>query len=357
MKIQSFQINSARYRKYICFLLLCVLIAGILIVLAGSKAHAAQFLNRSVTVDSPVAGDTVQYVFAFDYNSAVPVGSLRFQFCDTPLAMEPCNIPIGLDTQNAALSTQTGEVGYSVYSQTQNTIIMGRSAQAPLNNPSSYTFTNIINPSANSQVVFVRLASFTSGDGTGTVISEGSVATTTTPDVEIFTQVPPVLLFCVATVINSDDCSDMSGNYTDLGELSATETASFTNQIQARTNARSGYTIQMTGNTLSSGIHTIPALSNPTASFVGTGQFGLNLTTNTVPAIGADPSGSGINAIVNPRYNIGNQYLYNDGDLLASTTNSTRSRKFTASYIVNVPENQPLGVYSSTITYVCIGSF
>lgn len=333
-----------------------VVVVVILIGLFG-HAEATEFTDRSLMVQTPAAGQVTDYTFTFGYSVASPLGSVTYEFCDMPLPLDPCVAPVGLDVQAASLTAQTGETGFSIVSQTSNTIVMGRTAQIPAAGPSMYTFSNVTNPTGDAQVVFVRLQSFSSNDGTGAFIDEGAVATSTTRDVEIYTQVPPVLIFCVATVINDTECADMSGNYHDAGELDATQTAALSVQMHARTNARSGYTIQMTGNSMASGIHTIPSVAVPTPSFVGVGQFGMNIAANTVPAIGTDPVGPGLNAIVNPSYTIPNQYLYNDGDVLVTSTNPTRDRKFTMSYIVNVPETQPLGVYTTTITYVCIGSF
>ena len=334
---------------------------AMLIVLAsfifGRSAIASEFSDRSVMIDSPVAGQTTQYAFTFGYTSPAPVGSVKFQFCDMPLPLDPCVTPAGLDVQNAVLTSQTGETGFTIFSQTQNEIIIGRPAQVPGAGPSTYTFDNITNPSGENQVVFVRLTSHSSSDATGPFLDEGAVATTTTPDVEIYTQVPPVLIFCVATIINDPDCTDMSGNYTNVGELRNNQTAKLAVQMQARTNARSGYSIQMTGNSLASGTNTIPPITVPSPSLIGVGQFGMNLASNTNPSIGGAPVGPGINAVINPSYTTPNLFSYTSGDVLVSSTNPTRNRKFTMSYIINVPESQPIGVYTTTITYVCIGSF
>jgi hypothetical protein len=357
----TFKRNSTHYKRRLKlwlavfgFIALSVCVG--LTTISGN-VEASEFENRSLYVETPIAGSVVAYEFSFEYTPPTPVGSIKFLFCDTPLPTQPCNIPAGLDVGAAALSSQTGEIGFAILSQSQNEIVLTRPSQVTVSGASTYIFGNITNPSGENQVVFVRLSSYTSTDGTGIKIDEGAVATTTVPDVEIYTQVPPILIFCVATVVNDSECTDLSGNYADLGELRSTQTSYFTNQMQARTNARSGYTIQMTGNTLTSGIHSIPALAVPTGSFVGVGQFGMNIAANSNPPIGSAPSGPGLNAIINPSYTTPDLFAYNNGDVLVSSTNPTRSRKFTMSYIVNVPAGQAYGVYSTTITYVCIGSF
>lgn len=320
-------------------------------------AAASELQNRSLRINTPVGSATAQYIFTFSYVSGAPVGSVAFEFCDTPLPAQPCVLPTGMVVHNVFLGTQTGDMGFTMQSRTTNRVVIGRAPHVPWPGSSSYLFDNVTNPSPEPQTVFVRITTYSSSDGSGAYIDEGVVASSTEQDVEVYTQVPPILIFCVATVIRDDECSDMEGNYTDLGQLSATKTSKLTAQMEARTNARSGYSIQMMGNTMTSGVNTIPALTAPTSSVPGIGQFGMNMTTNSSPVVGADPSGPGANAIVNAAYMTPNKFLFQDGDVLVTTLNPTRSRKFTMSYIVNIPTEQALGVYSTTVTFICVGSF
>jgi hypothetical protein len=56
-------------------------------------------------------------------------------------------------------------------------------------------------------------------------------------------------------------------------------------------------------------------------------------------------------------YDQPNFYRFDSNDVLVSTTQPDNSRTYTVSYIANVPTNQAPGVYATTITYVCTGTF
>lgn len=321
------------------------------------QADAVRFQNRGMYINSARGGDTTYYVISLQYTTPANVGSLRLEFCDNPIPSLPCNIPPGLDVSSGTLAAQSGETGFSIGEQTQNLIVLTRPPSMTGPALSSYRFDNMHNPDGTHQDFYVRMTSHASTDGSGPLIDYGSVTATTTPEIELTTQVPPILIFCVAQQINDDDCTDMQGNFVNFGELTPNQTFYTSSEIQARTNAQYGYSIAVTGTTMTSGVRAIPAITTPTESFQGVGQFGLNLADNNSPDIGANPTGPGINGNVVAPYNESNKFLFNSGDIVATSDNVTRSRKYTASYIVNVPADQPPGVYSTTITYTCLAGF
>ena len=121
-------------------------------------------------------------------------------------------------------------------------------------------------------------------------------------------------------------------------------------------NAQSGYNVSLVGTTMVSGNNEIPALSTGDVSRPGTSQFGLNLTANSTPAGGSLPSGPGLaNPVSN--YATADTYRFVNGETLVSTIGPDDVRLFTASYIVNIANSQPAGIYVTTITYVCLASF
>lgn len=321
------------------------------------RTDAARFANRGMYINSARGGDTTYYTISLQYTTPDNVGSLRLEFCDNPIPSLPCNVPPGLDVSNGTLAAQSGEAGFSIGQQTQNLIVLTRTPSITGNALSSYRFDNMRNPNGTHQDFYVRMTSHGSTDGSGPLIDYGSVTATTTPEIELTTQVPPILIFCVAQQINDDDCTDMQGNFVDFGELRSNQTYTASSEIQARTNAFFGYSITVTGTTMTSGIRSIPAITTPTESFRGVGQFGINLAANSSPDIGADPVGPGINGNVVAPYNTPNKFMFNNGDTVATSDNVTRTRKYTASYVLNVPANQPPGVYSTTITYTCLAGF
>lgn len=345
---------------------LCLILLMVWVV--AQPARAAKFTNRSMYINSARASDTTYYIISFQYTTPANIGSVKMEFCTTPIPSFQCVAPSGLDVSNAVLSAQSGETGFSIGSQTANEIILSRTASLA-SGLSSYRFDNVINPDGTGGGAdprepehektnfYVRLTSHVSNDGTGAEIDFGSVANMITPEVGIYTQVPPILIFCAAGTINDDECTDMDGDFVNFGELEPDQTYYTKSEFQAFTNAQYGYSVTVVGNTMTSGIRSIPALTAPTQSLVGVGQFGINLAVNSNPAIGAGPVGPGINAIPNADYTTPDEFMYSEGDFLVTSSEVTMTRKFTVSYILNVPEDQAPGVYSTTLTYICLAGF
>ncbi|HET7827693.1 MAG TPA: hypothetical protein VFK97_02395, partial [Candidatus Saccharimonadales bacterium] len=122
------------------------------------------------------------------------------------------------------------------------------------------------------------------------------------------------------------------------------------------TNAGNGYSIYMQGTTLTSGNDVIDALSSPSIATAGTNQFGLNLRSNLLPAVGQDPAGPGT-GLPTTDYNQPDRYKFVSGDVIASSSTTEDYRRYTVSYIADAGKTQPPGVYVSTITYVAVGNF
>jgi hypothetical protein len=122
------------------------------------------------------------------------------------------------------------------------------------------------------------------------------------------------------------------------------------------TNAGDGYSVTVTGTTLTSGNNTIVSLTTNDVSRPGTAQFGFNLRANAAPSVGSNPSGPGVGA-PSSNYNQPDSYRFADGDIIIANSVPDDVRLYTASYIANVPPTQAAGVYVSTLTYVCLAEF
>jgi hypothetical protein len=216
---------------------------------------------------------------------------------------------------------------------------------------------NVVNPTDMSHSFAVRMSDYASTDASGPLIDLGSVVSAINLDITIETQVPPMLLFCVGQAVDLG-CNSTNGiHYQNLGNLSSEAPLYTQSQMSAATNASGGYVITANGPTMEAGTHVIDALTNPTASAPGNSQFGINLRENSSPAVGEEPVGASTNAIVAPGYNTPNAYQYHDGDVVASASEVSLFRRFTVSYIINVPPNLRPGDYTTTITYICTGRF
>lgn len=326
------------------------------------RADAARFSTRGLYINSAKAGDTTWYELTLAYTTPSPVGSLRLEFCDNPIPDFPCEVPPGLNVSGAALGAQTGQTGFALSYQDDNLLVLSRTPSVTSGGLSTYRFDNMVNPSGDDQDFYIRITSHASTDATGPYIDFGSVSNTTVRGTDIYTQVPPILTFCVGKTV-SLDCELVDDNLVDFGELQpGEETYVTTSEMAARTNGRYGYNIYVTGTSFTSGIRQIPALTVPTESFVGVGQFGFNLVMNSDPTgiganVGADPAGPATNVTLNGDYVISDHYVFRDGDLLASSNYVTPPKKYTSTYVLNIPEDQPAGHYSTTITYICLAGF
>ncbi len=347
---------SPRKKLGVSLCTLLLLVAGVL--LFTRPVSAIQLLNRTLKLSSSIAGLQTTYTVGFQHQSTVPIGSVRVQFCaNDPLIGQPCTAPAGLSLSGASLASQIGMTGFTIHpSTTANVLVLTRTPSAsPAQVVASFELTNVVNPSV-AGTYFARLESFSSTDASGTHVDYGGVAFNINRDLTIQATVPPFLLFCTGLTISNYDCGTATGNYIDFGTFSSAQTSSKTMQFLVATNAEYGYAVRVSGPTLTSGVNTIPGLSNPDVSRKGVSQFGLNLRGNTTPTVGSEIEGSGsangTSGYVSPNY-----YKFVDGDTIASSTTTDSYRLYTVSYIVNVASDQRPGIYVTTLTYTALASF
>ncbi len=316
-------------------------------------AEGAGLSPRDIQVGSSGQGVTTSYTIQATTATQDNIGSIKFEFCT--LATGVCSVPAGVVTTSATLSAQSPG-GFTLDASTNGAPFITR-APANINAavPLSYTLSTVTNPSAANSTYYVRITTFTGIDGVTGPVDNGTVAMSTAQPVQLTGVTPEILVFCVGTSITTD-CTTVSGTTIDFGDFSPTATRSGTSVMQAQTNAANGYTITVNGTTLSSGVNTIPGLAAQTASSLGTSQFGLNLRANTVPSVGADPSGVG-SGTNDANYNTVNQYRFVSGDSVAQAGVPTNANTYTSSYIVNIGGAQAAGVYTATMTYICTASF
>ena len=247
------------------------LIALLLAVLflAAPVTEAKRFQDRSLYMQSSEPGVTTSYKVSFSYMSPNPVGSLDMQFCIDPIPYHPCVAPPGIDVSDAILTGQTGESSFTILSQTANRIILTRSPTMGISQASSYNFEGIVNPTDNGQAFSIRLKSHASGDASGAQIDFGSVRGQVASGIVIETQVPPMLVFCVAEEV-SENCTTTNDNYyVDMGQLNPSTTLTAQSQMAVGTNASGGFAITANGTPLSAGTNVIDGMTTPSASTPG----------------------------------------------------------------------------------------
>lgn len=325
---------------------------------SAPKVYSAELIPKSMTIsDSVVGAAGVTYSLDFTYATGGAVGSVLVQFCqEGPLPLTPCTQPSGFDASAVVLSSQTGETGFTIYSgSTANEVILTRPPAAVSSGAAStYTLTDLQNPSSIG-AVYVRVLTFASSDATGPATDTGGLVLAINERPNVTAEVPPFLAFCLGESITGLDCSSVTEPFSDVGTLGPLVTGAAQTQMLAATNGEGGYTLWVIGGTMTSGNNTLPAMAGG-PSQQGVSQFGINLRANNAPIVGQDITGPGT-ATIAPAYNQQNQFRYNSGDTLATTTVPDDYRKYTVSYIVNVAAGQPGGVYATTLTYICLGNF
>ena len=329
----------------------------VLFIFIAPASAAMRFQERSLYMNSSLPGATTSYTVGFRYMSPQPVGSVDMLFCVDPIPYHECVTPPGLNVSNATLSTQAGESNFAILSKTTNHIVLSRTTSSIPTISSSYKFDNIVNPTDTSQSFSIRLKSLSSNNGTGGQIDFGSVKGQVTDGIELATQVPPMLIFCLAEEV-VDNCGGTNDvYYTDMGTLSSSSTLKAQSQMAVGTNASGGFAITANGTPMSAATNVIDSPSSPTQSKPGTDQFGINLVENNDPVVGKNPEGEYANAIASPNYSSPNLYMYVPGDVVAYSPNVSLMKKFTVSYILNASPSLRAGVYTATMTFIASGRF
>lgn len=352
--MRALDITTIRRKALVCLALLIGVVPSYYLL---PTTHASNFPNRSLSITSSLPGVTADYNLKLTLSDPASIGSLELVFCtNSPLFGDTCTVPTGLDLSNVTLTSQTGLNDFTLTDKTANRLLLSRTPSAiAAPQDVSFTFSGLINPS-NAGSYYGRLATYATSDGSGPVVDFAGTAFAVLPSLQISTKVPPYLTFCSGVSIANFDCSQATGDYLNLGELSSKRTSAASSQMVAATNAADGYIVQVTGTTLTAGNNIIKALSNSDVSRPGTAQFGINLRSNTTPAVGSDPTGLGTGLPAAP-YGSPDQYRFQSDDPIVQTPHSDDYREYTVSYIINIPINQPAGVYASTLTYICTPSF
>lgn len=327
-------------------------------LLLSNSASAGLVSTRSLRMSTSAATATnVSYTLSFTTAGAYSLGSIELEFCsEDPLPNQPCTLPTGLVISSATLTSQSGVSGFNIVSIGTNNIIVGGAPVAVNNTPIVLTFQGITNPLNPNETNFGRIYTYASNNGSGASIDDGGVTFATSSPISINSEVPPYIQFCIAQVIAGLDCSAAAGFLVDLGEFSRLSPKIGEAQMLLATNAAYGAGVTLAGTTLQSGNNVIPALAAPTSQTPGVSQFGINLRSNSNPNVGIDPVGPGV-ATVSAGYNTPNQFKFVAGDQLVSTATTTDLKKFTISFVTNINQNQAPGVYSTTVSFICLANF
>lgn len=333
-------------------------------VLISTSSHASPILNRKLTLSSSV-GDASNVNYTFTTSSALPtsstpIKSVEIDFCNS-LTDSCATSPSGFSSLSSTLASQPSGLGsitgWTVDNSNSSSLRIVNASNST--NPSgsvSISWDGVHNPTANNQTFYAIITTYSSSDWTG-AIDSGSVALSTSEDIEVTFTVDETLTFCTGTSITGQNCGTVSGNIVDLGKGSISATSVGTSVISAATNGTTGYSINVSGSTLTSGDNTITAMSSGGASTVGSRQFGLNLVGgNTTPVVGASVTGTGT-GFVGSGYDMANNFRFVTGETIASASGPTNANTFTVSYIANIDGSTPAGTYTTILNYTATANF
>lgn len=313
-----------------------------------SRLKASTASNHEIKFVTPTgvtAGGTITLTFSADFTgvSSIAFGDVDFataatcggSFSDVTLAGSPSGATWGVGSagQVVTLTSGTGTVTAT------NCVRIKIGTNATVGT----TGTNQISNGAIDDDDTVALATST-GD-TGTI----SVDIITDDQVVITATVDPSITFSISdNTIGYGSLSAGDDRFA-TGDTNGNSSATVAHTLAAGTNATSGYIMYVMGATLTSGLNTITAPAGPSASTVGSEQFGLNL------------SASGGSGAVDSQYGTSSQYGWgatvSTQDNVASATGATASTTYSATYVGNIAAETEAGAYSTTLTYTATATY
>lgn len=352
-----------------------VLSVAALSAVVPQTAHAYGLLsNRSIMLSSTANGanNTAYQVSFTTTTNNQNIGSVVVEFCaNSPILGDSCSLPDGFNTNYSSLSLTgvSGNItGMSVdtTNSTVNKVVLTRVAGQVANGPVTFALgdgvTNgISNPTTYNTTFYARIMTFSSTDGSGDEsadsIDAGGIALSTANQLNVTAKVQEALSFCVYT---QDTCID-GGNAVALGDVngvleSTTTTYTSSAKFDVSSNAVSGVSVRLKGDTLKSGSFDISPYGNACttdSTSSGTERFGLRM------------SGLGAGVTATAPYNCGSgshgfdvantTALY--GQEIAKTSGATDVSTSTIELAAKSANTSEAGVYTTTLTLIATATY
>lgn len=226
-------------------------------VLSGKALAAGQITNRSLTLNSAVAGKTgVTYTFSFRTVTTADIKGMKFIACTTAIGSYPggvCTAPAGInfnvgsfnngatagftDSANAFANDPTG-AGDCVPSPTNHNILCLNRSTTSGNDTNTATnktiqFTGITNPTTENTSFYVGIITYSDSAYTAAnIVDAGTTAAAIVSTLQVNARVAETLNFCVgSTDVDTDnsasvvatDCSGVSSAQVNLGTLDSSK--------------------------------------------------------------------------------------------------------------------------------------
>ncbi len=336
--------------------------------LSAMTVFAAELNNMSDTLSSAKINTVSNHTIVFTTPTGLGNGSttvITFQ--------SDFSIPAGLDFTDVDINVGGAYVGSTTIAALPTGTTLGVVRTSTTTITITASSSAVIAPGA---IVYVRIGTnaihgvtgdqqitnaTTNGNKTVNVAGTMTDRGTTTVDlltndtVQVNAVVPQSLTFSISS--NSISFGNLGSGL--VKYASSTNTAGDTastsaHNLQIGTNAPSGYTVTVQGQTLTSqqnSNNTITAIGNtPAAISMGTEQFGIYATKS-----------GGINGTIDATYSTLSAFGYDatatTSATFASGTSSTNTETFLLYYIANIAPLTEAGTYSANLVYVGTSNF
>jgi len=311
----------------------------------SASAASSHVLKFTVSTGINAAGQTIVLTFPSDFNfTSKNISTVSFTHGASTgtentetLSASPSVTAWGAafsSTNNLVLTltAPTGGVGAAVLAPHDKVII-------------TYNATHSFNPSVSGSYVIAINANSDTGNITVPIIDNNQVA--------VSADIDQTLSFSVSNSSIGFGILDPAANHfatADTTGAAIEPTAAHT--ISISTNAASGYSVALSGDTLTSGINTITAIPGSVAQPLtpGTEQFGIRAAvasgTGTVSAPFNGSAGS---------YGFGSSSL--NSQPFCNASGSPATAVYNVNYAANITSATETGSYITTLTYVATSNF
>jgi len=364
-----------------------VLLFTVMLVLMPGQADAYnQVTGRSIELSSTAnAATNVAWKVGFTtVTSNQTVGSVVVKVCkNSPILGDTCTAPTSFNWNKTSLTVNniTGNItGLAVDTtdSTSNRLVLVPSG-GPLTNVAngavSFTLGNgttngVTNPDMSaepSQTFYARIMTFTNstgsdgGDENNNATDAGGVALSINQQLRVTAKVQEALLFCVYT---ASDCAT-GGNSVSLGDLNgvlaSTSTEYYANaNFDVSSNAVSGVSIRMQGETLKSGANFTIDPAGPTCTADSSSstveQFGLRMSTLGTGVLASTPYDcAALNHTFDSNTSTGISSTF--GQEIAHTAGATDVTESTIEFAAKSANTSEAGVYTTTLTLIATATY
>lgn len=163
--------------------------------------------------------------------------------------------------------------------------------------------------------------------------------------------VPPSITFSISTTtLYFGGLSSFVTRYASWNNVDGSGSEVEAHTIAVRTNTLNGYTVNVQGSTLISGLNAITPIGNiNTAPAVGTNQFGLRMVAS-----------GGVGSVTSPYEALGFAYAgsaSSTSQVASASTGDNATTTYSVRYVANVTGSTTVGEYVTNLVYVATANF